>query len=93
MLFCEASQTPCFPPLHPPGSRTPAVNPMIAHGRTAADVQADLNNFRHKARQQAAATEGANVPIFQGEYLLVQLAGTSDVALHRWHFHRRQGQV
>eukprot|EP00965_Chrysotila_dentata_P110535 3652275-Pleurochrysis_carterae.AAC.1 len=35
----------------------PAVNPMIAHGRTAADAQADLNNFRHQARQQAAATE------------------------------------
>eukprot|EP00965_Chrysotila_dentata_P134441 4446117-Pleurochrysis_carterae.AAC.1 len=60
----------------------PVVHPIIAHGRTAAGVQAKLKSYRQKSRQQAAATDDAN-PIILGDYLLVQLACTSEVALHR----------
>ena len=57
----------------------PDVNPITGNGRTAADVQHDLE--RHRANVRANAT--VDVPaIFQADYLFLQLPGC-DLALHR----------
>eukprot|EP00965_Chrysotila_dentata_P094232 3115378-Pleurochrysis_carterae.AAC.1 len=49
----------------------PAVNPIVAKGRSTADVQDDLHQHRGRKRKEAIGN-GTLYPVYQTDYVMLQ---------------------